>query len=102
MVMRRYYTDSLDNGFTNQIAYYGANASQYPSGIGNALASVLAGILTYSDSVSTTVAYDADVVYLSENYTTYTKDIVYKMYVNNGIDHNTLINISGIAYDEYL
>ena len=86
-------------GYTNGQPNY----PPYPWHIGDALASVLANIYVYAQGGTQQVTYDSDIMYLSDNYTTFTKDIVYKMYVNTAdIDQKSLINISGMHYNEYI
>jgi len=43
---------------------------------------MLASIYIQRNGGTMDYTYDSDVIYLANNYTTYTKDIIYKMYVN--------------------
>ena len=93
------------SGWTDQHAFVnnGQGYPPYPWCIGEALASMLASIYIQRSGGTMDYTYDSDVIYLANNYTTYTKDIIYKMYVNTAdIDQKSLINISGMHYNEYI
>ena len=103
-------SETTGNPWVQQTAQFGEedyNSKTTPTNVGNIIASILASIYTFSSEDTTTIKYISDIVYLSNNYTSYTKDMIYKIYVNDAFKNsqnsqNSLINISTIRYDDYL
>lgn len=99
-------TDAIDYRISSD-GYY-PNKPEY---IGQVVASLLTSIYTYRE-VSLSQPYISDIKYLSDNYTTYTQDIVYNAkFVNqsnssNGSNNfnaeNSILLIHQSKYDEYL
>lgn len=70
------------------------------------LASILTSIYVYGDEPSGTIKYVQDVVYLEDHSTIYTKDIVYRAYVqfeaNSENTNNDLLLMRNSSYSIYL
>ena len=81
-----------------------AKNKTFPATIGLAVASVLANIYVYSGTDTQDIKYVSDIIYLAPNDTLYTKDMVYKAYVNlpENLPHNDVLNFKGVDYSQYL
>ena len=90
---------------SQEIKYTSANPP-YPKYVGMILASILTSIYVYGDEPSGIIKYVQDVVYLEDHSTIYTKDIVYRAYVQfeEGSENtdNDLLLMRGSSYSTYL
>jgi hypothetical protein len=77
-------------------------ASNYPRTVGLALASLLSSMYSYSGTDVSGKAYIADCVYLTENTTSYTQDIIYDVSVAPGVNHNSILRFNTVDYVDYL
>ena len=94
-----------DNHISQTINYQDGYKGTRPRYIGQLPMSILASIYTYREEYNTNITYVSDIVYLSNNFTTYTKDIPFRMYTysNGPLDQNSLILFKqSINLDAYI
>ena len=73
----------------DHIVYGNGNGNQYyPKSAGLIISSILTSIYVYKDESTQNIKYISDIVFLGNHSTTYTKDIVYKIYKNENTDEN--------------
>ena len=80
---------------TQELAYQSGYTGKRPIYVGTCIASVFANIYHYVKDSEEPVNRVIDSVYLSEHYTTFTKDIIYKASTDNIEDHSTLLVFKG-------
>lgn len=96
--------NEFNNGkISQEIRYKGSNPP-YPKYVGMVLASILTSIYIYGDEPSGNIKYVQDVVFLENHSTIYTKDVVYRAYVQleQGSTDNDLLLIRKNSYSNYL
>lgn len=85
-----------------QNIYYNSSA-KYPKTIGLIISSILTSIYVYKDESSQNIKYISDIVFLGDYSTTYTKDIVYKIYKSkNTVTDNDLLLFHKMSYTDYI
>lgn len=85
-----------------QNIYYRSSV-KYPKTIGLIISSILTSMYVYKDESAQNIKYISDIVFLGDYSTTYTKDIVYKIYKNNEkITDNDLLLFHKMKYNEYI
>jgi hypothetical protein len=98
--------NEYNNGKITQVIKYKNAKPEYPKYVGMVLASILTSIYIYGDEPSGTIKYISDIVYLDNHSTIFTKDIVYRAYVefqeNSGNTNNDMLLIRGSHYNTYL
>lgn len=73
----------------DNIIYGNGNGNQYyPKSAGLIISSILTSMYVYKDESAQNIKYISDIVFLGNYSTTYTKDIVYKIYKNGNTDKN--------------
>ena len=73
----------------DNIIYGNGNGDQYyPKSAGLIISSILTSMYVYKDESAQNIKYISDIVFLGNHSTTYTKDIVYKIYKNEKTDEN--------------
>ena len=73
----------------DNIIYGNGNGDQYyPKSAGLIISSILTSMYVYKDESAQNIKYISDIVFLGDHSTTYTKDIVYKIYKNEKTDKN--------------
>ena len=73
----------------DNIIYGNGNGNQYyPKSAGLIISSILTSMYVYKDESAQNIKYISDIVFLGNHSTTYTKDIVYKIYKNEKTDEN--------------
>lgn len=88
----------------DNIVYGNGNGNQYyPKSAGLIISSILTSIYVYKDESAQNIKYISDIVFLGDYSTTYTKDIVYKIYKNkNTVADNDLLLFHKMRYNEYI
>lgn len=94
----------------DSIIYENGNGNQYyPKSPGLIISSILTSIYVYKDESAQNIKYISDIVFLGDHSTTYTKDIVYKIYKSknedkdgNIITDNDLLLFNKMKYNEYI
>ena len=76
------------NSLTQFIHYKTGTSIKYPKTLGLIISSILTSIYIYKDESAQNIKYISDIVFLGNYSTTYTKDIVYKIYKNENTDEN--------------
>ena len=98
--------NDFNNGNISQVIKYKGSNPSYPKYVGMILASILTSIYVYGDEPSGTIKYVQDVVYLQDHSTIYTKDVVYRAYVEFGQGSantsNDLLLMHKSNYKEYV
>lgn len=91
-----------------QNIYYNSSV-KYPKTIGLIISSILTSMYIYKDESSQNIKYISDIVFLGDYSTTYTKDIVYKIYKSKNVDNNDdiitdndLLLFHKMKYNEYI
>lgn len=92
---------------TQDIHY--SSSARYPKTLGLVISSILTSMYVYKDESAQNIKYISDIVFLRDYSTTYTKDIVYKIYKskntdNNGnvVTDNDLLLFHKMKYNEYI
>lgn len=91
-----------DEHLEQTFSFSSGYASNYPRTVGLALASLLSSMYSYSGTDVSGRAYIADCVYLTENTTSYTQDIIYDVSVAPGVNHNSILRFNTVDYVDYL
>ena len=94
----------------DNIVYGNGNGNQYyPKSAGLIISSILTSMYIYKDESAQNIKYISDIVFLGNYSTTYTKDIIYKIYKskntdNNGnvVTDNDLLLFHKIKYNKYI
>lgn len=94
----------------DNIVYGNGNGNQYyPKSAGLIISSILTSMYIYKDESAQNIKYISDIVFLGDYSTTYTKDIVYKIYKSKNTDNNGNIVIDNdlllfhkIKYNKYI
>ena len=76
------------NLITQYIHYKTGTPIKYPKTLGLIISSILTSMYIYKDESAQNIKYISDIVFLGNHSTTYTKDIVYKIYKNGNTDEN--------------
>lgn len=95
---KKYAAKHLEQTFSFSSGY----APNYPKTVGLALASLLSSMYAYSGTDISGKAYISDCVYLTENTTSYTQDIIYDVSVASGVNHNSILRFNTVDYADYL
>ena len=97
------------NLITQYIHYKTGTTIKYPKTLGLVISSILTSMYIYKDESAQNIKYISDIVFLENHSTTYTKDIVYKIYKskntdNNGniVTDNDLLLFHKIKYNKYI
>ena len=96
------------NLITQYIHYKTGTSIKYPKTLGLIISSILTSMYIYKDESAQNIKYISDIVFLGNHSTTYTKDIVYKiyknenMYENNIVTDNDLLLFHKIQYSTYI
>ena len=96
------------NLITQNIHYKTGTSAKYPKTLGLVISSILTSIYIYKDESAQNIKYISDIVFLGNHSTTYTKDIVYKIYKNDKkIDNkeiidNDLLLFHKMSYTDYI
>lgn len=97
------------NLITQNIHYKTGTSIKYPKTLGLIISSILTSMYIYKDESTQNIKYISDIVFLGNYSTTYTKDIVYKIYKNENTDENNkevtdndLLLFHKIKYNEYI
>ena len=97
------------NLITQNIHYKTGTSIKYPKTLGLVISSILTSMYIYKDESAQNIKYISDIVFLGNHSTTYTKDIVYKIYKskntdNNGniVTDNDLLLFHKIKYNKYI
>ena len=73
---------------------------KYPKTIGLIISSILTSMYVYKDESAQNIKYISDIVFLEDYSTTYTKDIVYKIYKSkNTVADNDLLLFHKMKYN---
>ena len=88
----------------DNIVYGNGNGNQYyPKSAGLIISSILTSMYIYKDESAQNIKYISDIVFLGDYSTTYTKDIVYKIYKNNEkVTDNDLLLFHKMSYTDYI
>ena len=88
----------------DSIIYGNGNGNQYyPKSAGLIISSILTSMYIYKDESAQNIKYISDIIFLEDYSTTYTKDIVYKIYKSkNTVTDNDLLLFHKIKYNEYI
>lgn len=96
------------NLITQNIHYKTGTSTKYPKTLGLIISSILTSMYIYKDESAQNIKYISDIVFLGDHSTTYTKDIVYKIYKNDEkidnkeITDNDLLLFHKIEYNKYI
>ncbi len=96
------------NLITQNIHYKTGTPIKYPKTLGLIISSILTSMYIYKDESAQNIKYISDIVFLENHSTTYTKDIVYKiykngnMYENNIVTDNDLLLFHKVQYSTYI
>ena len=97
------------NLITQYIHYKTGTPIKYPKTLGLIISSILTSMYIYKDESAQNIKYISDIVFLGNHSTTYTKDIVYKIYKNENTDENNkevtdndLLLFHKIQYSTYI
>ena len=86
---------------TQDIHY--SSSARYPKTLGLVISSILTSMYIYKDESTQNIKYISDIVFLGDYSTTYTKDIVYKIYKSkNTVADNDLLLFHKMKYNEYI
>lgn len=100
------YFPVVKNGdsVTDTISYKSTYTDKKPSTIGMALVSVLANIYVYNgeDEKTNDITYITDCVFLTQNTTMYTKDMIYKASVVEGTDPQKMLLFQKVPFGDYI
>lgn len=95
------------NLITQNISYN--SSAKYPKTLGLVISSILTSMYIYKDESVQNIKYISDIIFLEDCSTTYTKDIVYKIYKSknkdkkgNIITDNDLLLFNKMKYNEYI
>ena len=93
----------------DNIIYGNGNGNQYyPKSAGLIISSILTSMYVYKDESAQNIKYISDIVFLGDHFTTYTKDIVYKIYKNDKkinnkeVTDNDLLLFHKVQYSTYI
>ena len=88
----------------DSIIYGNGNGNQYyPKSAGLIISSILTSMYIYKDESAQNIKYISDIIFLEDYSTTYTKDIVYKIYKSkNTVTDNDLLLFHKISYTDYI
>lgn len=106
-IFNSYFPVEIDNEYKiGQKIKYTENASKIsgrPEYLGQIVASILANLYIYTDEEVGSTNYISDIVFLNDNSTLYTKDIVYRVYTEKEENkQNGLILFHDSNYETYL
>lgn len=96
------------NLITQNIHYKTGTSVKYPKTLGLIISSILTSMYIYKDESAQNIKYISDIVFLGDHSTTYTKDIVYKIYKNDKkinnkeVADNDLLLFHKIQYSTYI
>lgn len=92
--------DERDFKTFSQIINYKYGDNVY---IGNVVASILGNLYKVSDDISS-ITFNSiyNIIYLDQNNSLYSKDIIYNLNVKQSVLHNKLLLMKGISYDSYI
>ena len=79
-------------------------SNKYPRYLGQYVATILGGLYICKGDENQLVVKTTDIVHLDSNYTTYTKDIIYKAKINSSYNnrHNELLVLQTMDFNNYL
>ena len=96
------------NLITQNIHYKTGTSIKYPKTLGLLISSILTSMYVYKDESAQNIKYISDIVFLGNHSTTYTKDIVYKIYKNDKkinnkeVIDNDLLLFHKVQYSTYI
>lgn len=96
------------NLITQYIHYKTGAPVKYPKTLGLIVSSILTSMYIYKDESAQNIKYISDIVFLGNHSTTYTKDIVYKIYKNDEkidkkeVTDNDLLLFHKMSYTDYI
>lgn len=91
------------NLITQNIHYKTGTSIKYPKTLGLVISSILTSMYIYKDESSQNIKYISDIIFLGNYSTTYTKDIVYKIYKSkNTVTDNDLLLFHKMSYTDYI
>lgn len=100
--LNTFYIPTIKNNVVTQEMNFKTSINNVSTYVGDALLSILSQIYVYTgEQINKQVISNIDTLYLKNNPTLYTKDIIYKLTVNSE-DHNSLILMSDLDYSNYI
>ena len=103
--VEHYFNTYFIVGNTGQnIKFAQPYSNKYPRYLGQYVATILGGLYICKGDENQLVVKTTDIVHLDSNYTTYTKDIIYKAKINSSYDnrHNELLVLQTMDFNNYL